>query len=206
MAADGFRTPITLRGRHIELVPLDLSQRDELRHAARDPEVSRYLRNGPGSTMADLDALFAFLGEQEAAGTDLAFTTRLLPRGPAIGMTRYLNIERPHLSVEVGGTWLDSTYWRTAVNTETKFLLLRHAFEDEGVRRVQLQTDLRNERSQRAIERIGGVREAVLRENVLLPDGYFRSSVIYSVLASEWPVVKRGLETMLARPGPAPSG
>ncbi len=206
MSADGFRSPITLYGRFIELVPLERSHRDELRYAARDPEVSRYLRNPPGTTLAELDALIELLLGLQKAGEVLAFTTRLLPEGPAIGMTRYLNIDRKNLGVEVGGTWLDSTYWRTAVNTESKYLLFRHAFESESVRRVQLQTDLRNVRSQRAIERVGAVREGVLRENVLLPGGYFRSSVIYSVLASEWPAVKGRLETMIARPWTRPKG
>jgi N-acetyltransferase len=204
MPPDGFRTPLTLHGTHVDLLPLDAAQAVELRHAARDPEVRRFLRDGPGSTLAETEALIGLLLERKTRGDDLPFAVRLKPEGPFIGMTRYLNIDRRNSGVEIGGTWYDSTYWRTGVNTECKWLLLRHAFEEEGVRRVQLQTDARNERSQRAIERIGGVREAALRENVLLADGYFRTSIIYSILASEWPTVRTRLEAMLARPWSPP--
>jgi RimJ/RimL family protein N-acetyltransferase len=94
---------------------------------------------------------------------------------------------------------LDTALWRTPVNTESKFLLLRHAFETEKVHRVSLQTDLRNERAQRAIARIGAVREAVFRDDKRLPDGNFRTSVVYGILTSEWPRVKAELEAKLAR-------
>jgi N-acetyltransferase len=200
MAELGFRGPITLTGHYVELVPLAPAHRVPLRFAARDPEVRRLLRNGPGSTLEEMDGLIAKLLRAEAEGTDLPFTTLSLPERRPIGMTRFLRIEREDRSVEVGGTWLDSTYWRTPINTESKYLLFRHAFEVERVHRVQLQTDLRNERSQRAIERLGAVREAVLREDVLLPGPYYRSSVIYSILEAEWPAVKRRLEGFLEKP------
>jgi len=205
MAELGFRTPITLTGRYVELVPLSTAHRVPLRYAARDPEVRRYLRNGPGATLEEMDALIARLLAWQTDGTDLPFTTLALPERRPIGMTRYLRIARSDRSVEVGGTWLDSEYWRTPINSETKYLLFRHAFEVEKVHRLQLQTDLRNERSQRAIERLGAVQEAVLREDVLLPGPYYRSSVIYSVLADEWPAVKRRLEGFLERPWEAPA-
>jgi RimJ/RimL family protein N-acetyltransferase len=99
--------------------------------------------------------------------------------------------------LEIGGTWYGVAYQRSAVNTECKYLLLRHAFEVLGCLRVQLKTDLRNERSQRAIERIGAVREGVLRNHMILPDGHVRSSVYYSLLNLEWPAVKAKLEEKL---------
>ena len=117
----------------------------------------------------------------------------------AVGMTSYMNIALNDRALEIGGTWLSPEAWRTAVNTECKYLLLRHAFEELGCIRVQLKTDLRNERSQRAIERIGAVREGVLRNHMLLPDGTVRSSVFFSILADEWARVKARLEEMLAR-------
>jgi RimJ/RimL family protein N-acetyltransferase len=200
MRPDQFRTPLTLSGPHVELVPLQKEHREGLRRAAGDPQIRQYLRNGPGSSLEDMDVLIEMLLAAQAAGTDLPFTTRLLPDHRVVGMTRYLRVDRENRWVEVGGTWLDSSYWRTPVNSETKLLMLGHAFEDEGVHRVQLQTDLRNERSQRAIERIGAMREGVLREDVLLSDGYLRSSVYYSVLRSEWPETKARLESYLARP------
>jgi RimJ/RimL family protein N-acetyltransferase len=200
MPPDEFRTPITLRGRWVELRPFDRAYREEILAAGKDPRVGQFLRDPPGTTLEEVDAyLDLVLGGMEA-GVALPFVQRLVPDGPVIGATLYLRIDRPNRNVEVGGTWLNPAYWRTAINTEAKLLLLRHAFEDEGVRRVQIQTDLRNERSQRAIERLGAVREAVLRENVLMRDGYWRSSVIYSILADEWPAVRHRLEALLARP------
>lgn len=200
MGPGSFRTPLTLSGRYVELIPLAREQRDSLIGAARDPEIGRYLRHPPGQTPQKMDALIeAALGAQ-SEGTALAFTTRLIPSHRTVGMTNYLGIDRDNHGVEIGGTWLDSAYWRTPVNGECKLLLLRHAFEDESAHRVQLQTDSRNLRSQRAIERLGAVREGVLREDVLLGDGYRRSSVYFSILATEWPGVKAGLEAQLARP------
>jgi RimJ/RimL family protein N-acetyltransferase len=104
-----------------------------------------------------------------------------------------MTIEPANRSLEIGGTWYGVDYQRTVVNTEAKYLLLRHAFETLGCIRVQFKADLRNERSQRAIERIGAVREGVLRAHVILPDGYIRDSVIFSIIKSEWPTVKQRL-------------
>jgi RimJ/RimL family protein N-acetyltransferase len=198
MRPESFRTPVTLTGQHVELVPLDPSHSAELYGAARHPEVTQYLRSGPVESMADMDALISILLAAQATGTDLPFTTRLLPSHRAIGMTRFLRIDRPYQWVEIGGTWLDPAHWRTAVNTETKLLMLRYAFEQEGAHRVQLQTDSRNVRSQTAIARLGAVREGTLREDVLLAGGYYRSSVYFSILAPEWPAVRSRLEAMLA--------
>ena len=130
-------------------------------------------------------------------GTDLPFVAVHLASGRVAGATRYLNIMPTDRGLEIGGTWYGTDFQRTAVNTECKYLLLTHAFETLGAIRVQLKTDSRNERSQRAIERIGGVREGVLRNHMILPDGYFRHSVFYSILDSEWPNVKKKLEERL---------
>jgi len=139
------------------------------------------------------------LGRQ-ARGTDLPFAVVYQATGRAIGASRYLDIQRAHRSVEIGGSWYGRAFQRTAVNTESKYLLLRHAFDDLGCIRVQLKTDGRNERSQRAIERLGAVREGVLRHSMIMPDGHIRDSIYYSILAEEWPGVKAKLEAMLARP------
>jgi len=200
MRSESFRSPLTLEGRLVRLVPLEPAHALALRRAGNDPEVGRYLLNGPGTTRADIEALIDLLLQRQSEGTDLAFTTTRASDGLPIGMTRFLHIDRANEAVEIGGTWLDRRYWRTPFNTESKYLLLRHAFEREEVHRVYLQTDLRNERAQRAIERLGAVREAVLREDRLLADGRYRSSVFYSVLRNEWTRVKRDLESKLARP------
>ena len=194
-----FRTPITLTGRWVRLAPLDLSYAPDLQRAARDPEVRRHLLNSPGETLEEMRAHIALRLERQRAGTDLPFVTLLRAENRPVGMTCYLHIDRENQSVEIGGTWLDSELWRTPVNTESKFLLLRHAFEVERVHRVSLQTDLRNERSQRAIARLGAVREAMFRDDRLRADGTYRTSVVFGILVSEWPKVREGLEAMLAR-------
>jgi len=197
---ESFRTPVTLTGRWIRLVPLASVHAIALRAAARDPEIGRLMLRGPGETLDEMKEFISLVLEGQRAGTDLAFTTVLRAEDRPVGMTRFLNIERENLSVEIGGTWLDSALWRTPVNTESKYLLLRHAFETEKAHRVSIQTDLRNERAQRAISRLGAVREAVFRDDKLLRDGTFRTSVVYGILVSEWPRVKEGLEAKLARP------
>jgi RimJ/RimL family protein N-acetyltransferase len=136
---------------------------------------------------------------QQALGTDLPFTVFHQESGRIAGGTRYLDIQRRNRGLEIGGTWYGVEYQRTGVNTECKYLLLRHAFETLGCHRVQLKTDLRNVRSQTAIERIGGIKEGVLRENVVMPDGYLRSTVMYSILEQEWPAVKAHLEQLMDR-------
>ncbi|MGA8663845.1 MAG: GNAT family protein [Thermoplasmata archaeon] len=209
MSAEGFRTPIRLTGRFIELLPLSLEHAPDLAWAFRDPEVTRLLRTRIGPTVEDLEEVIQGQLASQAAGTDLPFTTTLRSTGRPIGLTRYLRIDRASRGVEIGGTVLDSAFWRTPVNTESKWLLLRHAFEVEGVHRVQIQTDLRNTRSQRAIERLGAVPEARLRDDVLLWSDAFRTSVYYSILDREWPAVRARLESMLARswsPPPASTG
>jgi len=118
-------------------------------------------------------------------------------RDQAVGSTRYFDIRPEHRGLEIGWTWLGLRWQRTAANTECKFLLLRHAFEELGALRVQLKTDARNLKSQRAIERIGGVREGVLRAHMVLPDGFVRDTVMYSITAGEWPETKRRLEARL---------
>ena len=132
-------------------------------------------------------------------GTDLPFVAIHLASGRAAGATRYLNIMPQDRGLEIGGTWYGPEFQRTVVNTECKYLLLHHAFETLGCIRVQLKTDLRNERSQKAIERIGAVKEGVLRNHMILPDGHIRHSVYYSILDTEWPEVKKRLEQIVER-------
>ena len=132
-------------------------------------------------------------------GTDLPFVAIHLASGRVAGATRYLNTMPNDRGLEIGGTWYGPEFQRTLVNTECKYLLLCHAFETLGCIRVQLKTDLRNERSQKAIERIGAVKEGVLRNHMILPDGHYRHSVFYSILDTEWPEVKKRLEKMMQR-------
>ena len=110
-----------------------------------------------------------------------------------------MEIRLQHRGLEIGGTWYGLDYQRTAVNTECKSLLLGHAFEELGCIRVQFKTDILNERSQRAIERIGAMREGVLRNHVIRADGSYRDSVYYSIIDTDWPAVKAHLEQLLAQ-------
>ena len=196
-----FRHAGVLRGRWIELVPLERRHIAGLARAGRDPQVWQWLRIGPGRNEAEMTALVEMLLAQQERGEVLPFVIRSLTEDRVVGMCRYLDIERADRSAEIG-TWIDSALWRTPINTEAKYLLLRHAFEAEHAHRMELRTDSRNERSQRAIERLGARREGVLREHLKLPSGIYRSSVCYSILASEWPGVRRDLEQKLDRPWP----
>ncbi len=190
---------ITLPGRTIRLEPLAEAHVPDLAVAARDESIWRFMPYGAVVTPERMAAHVRDAVTRRASGTIYPFAVIHLPSGHAIGCTRYVDIQRDHRALEIGGTWYAPAHQRTRVNTECKFLLLRHAFEQLGCLRVQFKTDLRNERSQRALERIGAVKEGVLRKNLTMPDGYQRSTVVYSILDDEWPGVKRRLEELLAR-------
>jgi RimJ/RimL family protein N-acetyltransferase len=131
------------------------------------------------------------------SGKSLPFVIEDRETGRIAGSTRLLDFDAANRGVEIGFTWLNPDVWRTRINTECKYLLLRHCFETIQVIRVQLKTDARNVQSQEAIERIGGVREGVLRHHRIMPDGYLRDSAYFSILAEEWPSVKARLERFL---------
>jgi N-acetyltransferase len=201
-----FRTPVTLEGRIIRLVPLNRAQLPALVQAGKDPEIWQWMPYGYCGAEEAMARLFDLIEARQSQGTDLAFATLLRPDDRPVGMTRYLNIDRGNQNVEVGGTWLDPKLWQTPVNTDSKLLMLGHAFEVEGCQRVQIKTDVRNVRSQRAIERLGAQKEGIFRQHMVRSDGTFRDSVVYSILRSEWPEVRRRLEAALERPWTRPSG
>ncbi len=192
--------PITLTGQFVQLEPLSLDHVADLAVAGAYPDIWRYMPYPVVRNEADMRAQIEDLLSRQARGTDLPFAVRNLADGRAIGMSRYLDIQIANQMLEIGGTWYTPALQRTAVNTECKWLLMTHAFETLGCLRVQIKTDLRNERSQRAIERLGAVREGVLRDHMRMPDGYQRSSVYYSVLAEEWPSVRDRLRGWLDTP------
>ncbi|MGW8249726.1 MAG: GNAT family N-acetyltransferase [Anaerolineales bacterium] len=189
--------PVILNGHVVRLEPLSEAHVPNLTEAALDESIWLYMRYGKIMTQRDMAEWVSGLLRLQAAGTDLPFAVILQETGRAIGSTRYLDIQLHNRALEIGGTWYGVDYQRTAVNTECKYMLLRHAFEALGCVRVQFKTDVRNLRSQKALERIGAVREGVLREHMILPDGYLRSSVYYSILKSEWQKVKPMLEDKL---------
>lgn len=191
--------PITLTGRFVRLEPLALAHASDLLAAlAIDPDIWRYMREEPPDTVAGMEAVIQARLQAQAGGDTVAFAQIDLASGKAVGSTTYLNISRRDRGLEIGNTWLGKPWQRTGINTEAKYLLLQHAFEELGAVRVQLKTDGRNLQSQAAIARIGAVREGVLRKHSLVRHGFIRDSVMFSVLDNEWPAVKARLEAMMA--------
>ena len=191
--------PKLLTGQIVRLEPLSLEHVPGLTTAGRDESIWHYMVYGVVKTEEQMRAWVQHLLEARSAGTDLPFAVIHLPTGQVAGSTRYMEIRPADRGLEIGGTWYGVAYQRTAVNTECKYLLLKHAFETLGCIRVQLKTDLHNVRSQHAIERLGAVKEGVLRNHMVLPDGTMRHSVYYSIIDTEWPAIKARLEAMLER-------
>jgi N-acetyltransferase len=188
-----------LRGAHVRLEPLDPRHADDLLAAAADPAIWRYLPAPQPRSAEELRAWVDEAGRLGAAGDQVPFAIVDAGTGRAIGSTRLLEIRREWRTLEIGYTWLAAPAQRTAANTEGKYLLLRHAFEDQGALRVQFKVDERNLASQRAVERLGAVKEGVLRKQRINHDGFVRNAVYYSILDDEWPAVKARLEARLAR-------
>ena len=196
---DLWHTPVTLEGDSVRLEPLTEAHIPALAALGCDDRIWRLMRYGLIRTEADMRRWVQALLAAQAAGTDLPFAVIHLASGRLAGATRYMEMHPQHRGLEIGGTWYGLEFQRTAVNTECKYLLLRHAFEVLGTIRVQFKADLRNERSWRAIERIGAKREGILRSHCILPDGVVRDSVYYSILDREWPEVKERLEDLIIR-------
>ena len=189
--------PLTLQGKFVRLVPMSLEHAAGLARVGLDEEIWKYMRYGRICNEGEMYAWVEDLLLKQAQGQDLPFTVFALDIDQPIGATRYLDYQPENRAVEIGGTWYARAYQGTLVNTECKFLLLRHAFEKLRFVRVQFKTDERNMRSQHAIERMGAVREGILRDHMILPDGTLRSSIYYSILASEWLAVKERLAERL---------
>ena len=191
--------PVLLTGKHVRLEPMAEEHVPSLAEIGVGQPFWDFMLYGDINTVDDMRNWVRDILDRAEKGTDLPFVAIHLASGRVAGATRYLNIMPKDRGLEIGGTWYAPKFQRTVVNTECKYLLLRHAFETLGCIRVQLKTDLRNERSQKAIERIGAVKEGVLRNHMILPDGRYRHSVFYSILDTEWPEVKKRLEGMLER-------
>jgi RimJ/RimL family protein N-acetyltransferase len=191
--------PVVLEGKYVRLEPMTLEHVESLAEIGIGQPFWDFMLYGKIDTVDDMRNMVRDILARADRETDLPFTVIHLASGRVAGLTRYLNIMPADRGLEIGGTWYGSEFQRTAVNTECKYLLFKHAFETLGCIRVQLKTDSRNERSQKAIERIGAIKEGVLRNHMILPDGYFRHSVFYSILDTEWPGVKKKLEGMSKR-------
>ncbi|HEX6921925.1 MAG TPA: GNAT family protein [Actinomycetes bacterium] len=192
-----------LCGRHVRLSPLAAGDADGLFEALDDERVwAKGYAGGPASRPQDLDGMRAFLrpslaaaerGERQAYVVRLAADSALGPAGTVVGTSSLGDVDLVNERVHLGWTAYGPRWWGTAVNAECKLLLLGHAFDDCGFGRVKIQTDLRNERSQAAIAKLGATREGVLRRHMRRADGTFRDTVVYSILRDEWPLVRAGL-------------
>ena len=199
MAALSAAGPITLQGNVVRLEPLRVEHVPGLTAVGIDDEIWRNMPYGEMKGEQDIHRWVRGVLALAAAGSDIPFAVIHVPSGRIAGATRYMEIRPAHRGLEIGGTWYGAEFRRTGVNTECKYLLLKHAFEVMNCIRVQFKTDSRNVRSQRAIERLGAVKEGILRNHMILPDGYQRHSVYYSILESEWPSVKAGLERRMGQ-------
>ncbi|USK72233.1 GNAT family N-acetyltransferase [Peribacillus asahii] len=189
-------TPVKLIGERVILLPLEVHHIQELFDAGNNPDIWAYMPMKVQS-IEDMKRLVDGALQAREQGSEFPFAIFDRDLEKIVGSTRFLDISIPNQSLEIGWTWLSPTVWRTRINTECKYLLLKHCFETLGALRVQIKTDGRNVRSQKAIERIGAVKEGVLRRNRILYDGFVRDSVYYSVIDREWEKVKDKLESML---------
>lgn len=190
--------PVTLEGEVARLEPLVAGHHAELLDVALDPRIWEHglsrIESGE-----DLREYIEQALREARQGSSLPFLIRERAGGRAVGSTRYGSIEPAHRKIEIGWTWVAPAWQRTAINTECKYLLLSHAFEDLGADRVELKTDARNAVSRAAILRIGAIEEGILRHHMVAAGGRVRDTVYFSILADEWPGVKAGLERKLAR-------
>ena len=200
MAAEMIVTPVVFEGRHVRLEPLAKEHLAGLARVGLDEELWRWIPV-PVRTVEELAGYIETALEEQKRGVSLPFALIEKATGRAIGSTRYGNIDRTHHRVEIGWTWVGREWQRSAVNTEAKYLLLRHAFETLRCIRVELKTDSLNEKSRAAILRIGAKEEGIFRNHMITASGRIRHTVYFSIVDSEWPAVKSRLESLLNTPG-----
>jgi RimJ/RimL family protein N-acetyltransferase len=196
MTAEMIVTPVTLEGRHVRLEPLAKGHLAGLAQVGLDEDLWRWIPT-PVRTREEMAAYVETALQEQERSVSLPFAILEKATGRAVGSTRYGNIDRVHHRVEIGWTWVARDWQRTAMNTEAKYLLLKHAFERLGCLRVELKTDSLNEKSRAAILRIGAKEEGIFRNHMITASGRIRHSVYFSIIESEWPEVKARLETRL---------
>ncbi|GAC1702353.1 MAG: GNAT family protein [Candidatus Acidiferrum sp.] len=191
--------PVTLRGIHVTLEPLSQQHHDDLVDAVKDGELWKLwytLIPEPAKMRAEIERRLKVRDQ----GAMLPFAVVRNADGKAVGMTTYTNVDRENRRVEIGSTWYRQSVQRTAMNTECKLLLLTHAFELLNCVCVEFRTHFFNHQSRRAIERLGAKLDGVLRNNQILPNGTLRDTCVYSIIASEWPMVKAHLSWQMEKP------
>ena len=187
--------PLVLTGRVVRLEPLGEPHLGPLLAiATANPELYRF--TSTPTTEAEAEAYFARAFRERSEGTAYPFV--LLVDGQVVGTSRYSSLDLANRNCELGFTWLAPAVQGTAVNLESKYLMLRHAFETLDLLRVYFYTDARNERSARAIRKLGAVFEGTMRAERVMKDGHIRDTLLFSVIYSDWPEVKRGLEAQLS--------
>ncbi len=196
MSTEMMVAPVILEGRYVRLEPLSQTHQPGLAAVGLDEELWRWIPTQV-RTPEEMTAYIATALDEQARGVSLPFALMEKSGGRAIGCTRYGNIDRTHHRVEIGWTWVAPAWQRTRVNTEAKYLLLRHAFETLGCIRVELKTDSLNEKSRAAILRIGAHEEGTFRNHMITASGRIRHTVYFSILDSEWPDVKSRLQSKM---------
>jgi len=187
--------PVTLRGAHARLEPLSSDQYDGLLEAVKDGELWKLWYTFIPKAEDMRKEIDRRLGLQKA-GSMLAFTV-FDADGKVAGMTTYMNVDTPNRRVEIGSTWYARRVQRTALNTQCKLLLLQHAFEKLDCIAVEFRTHFFNHQSRRGIERLGAKQDGILRNHQIAPNGTLRDTVVFSIIASEWPTVKAHLTYQL---------
>ncbi|MDQ3937900.1 MAG: GNAT family N-acetyltransferase [Chloroflexota bacterium] len=188
--------PLTLQGSFVRLEPLSVDHVAGLIEVGLDPELWRWTLSRIGQP-SDMRAYVDAALEAAATGVEVPFATIERASGRPVGSTRYLALEPRHRRLEIGYSWVAPPWQRTAINTEAKLLMLRHAFEELGCIRVEFKTDSLNEQSRRALSGIGATEEGTLRNHMISQRGRRRHTVYFSIIAEEWPRVRAHLETRL---------
>jgi RimJ/RimL family protein N-acetyltransferase len=192
-----FIEPVTLTGRHVQLEPLAAGHHDALLEAASDGELWKLWYTSVPAPQALRSWLEAALAGR--ADDDLAFAIRDMRDGSIVGSTRYFHADPVNRRLEIGHTWYARRAQRTGINTEAKLLLLGHAFEALNCIAVEFRTHWMNHQSREAIARLGAKQDGVLRNHQRMADGSLRDTVVFSIIASEWPTVRRHLQYKLER-------
>jgi len=200
-ALPGMAPPITLEGSFVRLEPLQAAHSAAFWNVAQDSleDIFRWIPYRM-QTPEDFDRLVETAFAEQARGDSIVFATLERATGRVIGSTRFMNIDRANSRVEIGSTWIAPPWQRTAVNTEAKYLMLRHAFETSSSIRVELKTDALNQKSRNAILGLGAKEEGTFRKHLVTWTGRIRDTVYFSILDTEWPEIKARLETKLAAP------
>ncbi len=191
--------PVTLAGNLVRLEPLGPQHAADLYAVGAEEAIWRYAARPALRSVPDAQDWISDCLALVARGAEVRFAVIHQPTGNAVGSTAYIDIVRQHRTLEIGMTWFGAAWQRTGVNTECKYLLMRHAFEDLQTRRVSLKSDSRNHRSRRAILRLGAVEEGTLRNHRIARDGADRHTVYFSVIDSEWPAVKQRIQRLMQR-------